>query len=353
MRRLKDLGNILGVYFFRKGIPFKVNFSITSRCNTVCSYCSIWKERPGKEMDFNQISVLIRDLARMGTKVISFGGGEPFLRSDMAEILSLCKKNRIFTTLSSNGKLVQERVAALKYLDVLNLSLDGPLDIHDQCRGAGSYKGVKEAFKIAKEAGQKVYTTTVITKYNVNDLDFILETAEEEKSMALFQPLHHTREKSGDIASLIPPISDYRRAIKKLIEQKKSGGPILSSLSYLNFLYRWKDYSYPIQCPQKNPHSICRTGQFFCHIDPQGRFTPCFNRLEGLNWLEVGAEKAFNGIRGLLNPGSCINNIQEYNFAFSLRFSTLGNLVYLKNKGCLQKEVVQTKLRNLHKCCSN
>ena len=57
-------------------------------------------------MDFKQIKELIDTLAQIGTQRISFTGGEPLMRADIGEILAVCKKNRIFTTLGSNGKLV-------------------------------------------------------------------------------------------------------------------------------------------------------------------------------------------------------------------------------------------------------
>ena len=105
-----------------------VSWSLTFLCNQRCSYCDVWKYRK-EELDLPQVEKIIDELSCLGTKWISFTGGEPLLRSDLESIIAYAKSKNIYVSVSTNGVLVPEKINILKLADKVKLILDGPEDV--------------------------------------------------------------------------------------------------------------------------------------------------------------------------------------------------------------------------------
>jgi PqqA peptide cyclase len=81
-----------------------VDLTVTWRCNSRCRYCDIWKHKKGLELSTKQFKKVIKSLKDwLGTFSSTFTGGEPLLRNDIAEIISFCSSNGIYTNIISNG----------------------------------------------------------------------------------------------------------------------------------------------------------------------------------------------------------------------------------------------------------
>jgi len=316
---LSLFGGLIKCNLFNQKIPLNVGFSITNKCNSNCIYCRIPK-RKVKELSTEQVLEIIEVLSKNGTKRIGFTGGEPLLREDIEEIIDFAHNKNIFTSLGSNGMLAEKKIDELKNLDLLVLSLDGGRKIHDTQRGIECYEKVVSAIKKAKENGINVWTVTTLTKYNLNEINFILEKAQELNFWASFQPLHHNPKLAGNTEKIMPSEKDYKNAVRKLIQAKIEGKKVANSMHYLNHLLYW---------PDSIKTTKCLAGRQFCHIDSNGDIFPCFNSMEefkALNFFENGFEKAFENLSGL-NCSSCLSaNCMEYNFIGSMNFGALMNL---------------------------
>jgi len=172
--------------------PKKVMISPTDYCNLKCKICwRLSKEEKYDELTLEQIDSLLKECKELGVKVIDFtGGGEPFLRKDIFEIMKLIKKYGLFGTLTTNGILLDEqklkKIIELQ-LDDICFSLDGhTAEINDEIRGAGVFDKVIRSIKTLNELKKEnssekpiVRIGTVITKKNYRDLDKIVELATE------------------------------------------------------------------------------------------------------------------------------------------------------------------------------
>ena len=179
IKKITHLGiSFFAAKIFRRRIPLVVGWAITDRCNQSCSYCG---RRHGdiKEISTQEAFRIIDELSRLGCLRISLTGGEPLMREDIGAIVDRIHKKGIETKINSNGALVRERIDELKNLDILCLSLEGEKDVHDAIRGAGSYDKVIEAAQCARERGIKISFATVLTKRNLDSIDFILAKAKE------------------------------------------------------------------------------------------------------------------------------------------------------------------------------
>lgn len=271
----------------KKRIPFSVNFVLTYRCNQNCLYCGCNNHKCG-EMSTAEALRLISEMASAGTRRLGFTGGEPLLREDLEELIRTSAAKGITTTINSNGSLVPERIGALKELDFLVMTLDGPPEIHDAQRGAGNFEKVMAAIRSANRAGIKTWIVCVLTRLNVEHIDFVLRTAEEEGFEIYFNPVFEYRLAAEDAGKLAPENDEYEKTIKKILRKKMDSGPILNSPAAIKALL----------CLEKTPE-ICQAGRIFCTIAPDGRAFPCYPLLEDTeapSALELGFPEAFNRI---------------------------------------------------------
>jgi len=109
-----------------------LRLAVTDRCNLRCFYCmpeAGIKYLPKKALlTFEEIERLVRILAKMGISKIRLTGGEPFVRTDLIQLIRMIKtidgiKDIHLTT---NGILTGPHIPELKELGIasVNLSLD-------------------------------------------------------------------------------------------------------------------------------------------------------------------------------------------------------------------------------------
>ncbi len=298
--------------------PLNVMLSVTDRCPSRCNYCQIPARRK-KELTLEEITGLIDQVCLMGCRRLGIWGGEPFVREDLGEIIAYASRKDLFVTLDSNGYLVPERLSWVKQLDHLILALDGDKDAHDANREAGSFERVLAAVRAAS-GKVPLWTITVLTKNNLESIDFILGTARKYNFLATFQLLHHNDSLGRNHDALKASAAEYRKAIRKLIEAKKKGAPIASSLRYLEYLERWKDYDSPRSTVRLSPLK-CWAGALYCNVDTDGSVYPCsllVDRFPAMNFLDHGFERSFAALAQ--NPcKNCLAScFTEYNYLYSL-----------------------------------
>ena len=107
-----------------------LQLNLTRRCNLACKHCySISSDRayPG-ELTTPEIFAVMDDLDAFRVPVLILSGGEPLLHPDIWEISARAKRMGFYTSLSSNGALIDEtnidRIVAMDY-DYVGISLDG------------------------------------------------------------------------------------------------------------------------------------------------------------------------------------------------------------------------------------
>lgn len=266
-------------------IPLIISWQLLNRCNRRCLYCYQW-DVVEEEMKASEVFATIDACAAMGTQVIIFSGGEPLLRNDIGPIVRHCRTRGIFTGITSNGDLVEQKIHDIRVIDMLKLSFDGPQEIHDLIRGDGSYKEVMNAIKVAKKNKINVKLNVTLTKYNVDQIPFILKKARELNVAAKFQPVNYTNALGRDINFLLPEEKKYKQAIQMLIDLKKNNSFIINSTAGLRYIYDW---------PQ--PSALkCYAGKLICCISSNGNVYPCSamrHFVKPVNCLDARFQEAF------------------------------------------------------------
>jgi radical SAM protein with 4Fe4S-binding SPASM domain len=169
---------------------FFVQLHLTEQCNLRCKHCYQQGSR-SDEMSLSEITAVIDEISDMlnGWKKIhnidftsSFNvtGGEPFLMKDFFTVLEKLKNKGFDTFILTNGTLIdRNRAETLAQLAVkgVQVSMEGPENIHDAIRGPGSFSSSITGIRHLLEAGITVTLNTTLSDMNAPCFKDIIDLA--------------------------------------------------------------------------------------------------------------------------------------------------------------------------------
>lgn len=138
--------------------PKSVDILFTSRCNLSCKYCSNSTGDIPEDLPISEWIQFIEELGRNSVLNIGIGGGEPFIRDDLTELIESIVRNRMRYTIVSNGSLITESIASFiastGRCDSIQISIDGShSQPHDVFRGKGSFHGAINGLECLRKQG--------------------------------------------------------------------------------------------------------------------------------------------------------------------------------------------------------
>ena len=167
----------------RNGPPIHLTLFVTGSCNLRCRHCFHWRaveaDLTGPSAD--QIDRLAASCARLGPLLwVSFAGGEPFLRRDLARLArSFGARGLAHLTIPTNGLVAGTATTAARLADEnpdthfsISVSFDGPPQVHDRIRQvpgghAKSARAVRELREVAAtRKNMGVGLITCVTREN-------------------------------------------------------------------------------------------------------------------------------------------------------------------------------------------
>src|SRR5437899_5959567 len=75
------------------------------RCNLACTYCNEYDDY-SKGVPLDEMKRRIDHLARLGTSIISFSGGEPLLHEDLDDLIRYIRRKGAIAGMITNGFLL-------------------------------------------------------------------------------------------------------------------------------------------------------------------------------------------------------------------------------------------------------
>ena len=106
--------------------PVLAHIIPTRRCNLSCTYCNEYDDF-SKPVPLKTMKRRVGELARLGTSIITFSGGEPLLHPELDDIIAHVRTYPIIAGLITNGYLLTaDRIKRLNRagLDHLQISVD-------------------------------------------------------------------------------------------------------------------------------------------------------------------------------------------------------------------------------------
>ena len=247
--------------------PLKISMNITKKCNLRCIQCfsssGVIKEKELTTKDFYK---LFDDMHKHGTFYICLGGGEPFTRPDLFDILAYGKKKQLAISIVSNGLLLTKEILEKLNdldLDYLWISFEGLKENHERLRGVGTFDKTLKTLELLKKYYKgRTALRMSINKYNIDEVEDLVKIGEK----------YHI-----DLIRFTP-LLEFGRA--------KNEDLCIDGKDYLKFLKnvsKIKSDKIKIVYPNQPHHKIwVGTNGFGCHcgkeaiwIDEVGVVSPC------------------------------------------------------------------------------
>ncbi len=208
-----------------------------------------------------------RKLASFGSMLVSLAGGEPFLRTDLPNIVAAIAEYHLpFVT--TNGWLVDEKIAR----DVMAAGLWGvsiSIDysdpaMHDSARGMdGAWEQAWKAVEIFSAARkydyQRVNVMGVLLDDNIDHLEDLMKMAADRNAYFMVQPYGHRKINSKKYEHRDGAVSP------RLLDMWKRNQNFLSNPVYLGKFDEFLNGGV----------SNCRAGRAFFNIDSTGDIAIC------------------------------------------------------------------------------
>jgi MoaA/NifB/PqqE/SkfB family radical SAM enzyme len=244
----------------RRKIPLFMSWNLTFKCNLRCHYCDSPNLKVS-ELATQEIIEGIDAFYKLGTRWVTFSGGEPLMRKDIGLLVNHAKNRGMQVFISTNGTLLPKRLEDIRRVDRITISLDGGPAVHNSVRGEKAWDQAHAAIDRCKEEGIPVSCTCVLSSENLHTVDELLDLANQLSVNIMFQPATKWLDSSTRPNPIAPETQAYRRAIDRLIDQKRSGARISNSLAGLRILRRYPDPT-PIRSS---------AGWVHCTIEPDGK----------------------------------------------------------------------------------
>jgi radical SAM protein with 4Fe4S-binding SPASM domain len=262
----------MGERALQLGVPFSAQLDLTYRCNEQCVHCYLDHDDHG-EMTTTEIKHLLKEMAEAGVFILTFSGGEIFLRKDFFEILECARSLTFCIKLKTNAVLIRETHAArLRDLGVESIQISiysHRPEVHDAItKVPGSLRRSIDAIRFLKSQGLKVILANVLMTENMQDYHGVRALADELGAEYTLDPT-------------ITPKMDGDRSILEL----NAGETALRQLFRDELLVgnAEKFCAPPVRREQDGQaHSAesmdslpCSAGHTACYVSPYGEFYPC------------------------------------------------------------------------------
>lgn len=261
--------------FFRKKLVH-TNLQLLYDCNFRCTICDFWKERyrDSPRLSLADCRVISEKLKTIGPQIVSIGGGEPLLHSDIVPIVQTLAQHH-FPVMICNGWYVEPALARELFragIYEISISVDycDPRK-HDRQRGReGAYEKAINALQVLNEnrvsSHQRVHMISVVMDDNLEDIEPLIQLCCKIGITYLLTLYSNSRGKKQDKSP-----AEVRDISKHLLQLKRKYKEFVALRGYLQQFSR---------AVQNGGISSCHAGRNLCNIDSQGNVSLCIDRLE-------------------------------------------------------------------------
>lgn len=166
------------------GPPMWLLAELTYRCPLHCVFCSnpVDYAAHGQELDTETWKRVFREAREAGSVQLGLSGGEPLLREDLEELVAYAHELGFYINLITSGiGLTEARARALKDagLDHIQLSFqDSTKEMNDFLSSTRTFDHKNKVAKIIKSLGYPMVLNCVMHRYNLPQVERIIEMAE-------------------------------------------------------------------------------------------------------------------------------------------------------------------------------
>lgn len=281
--------------------PFTLTYSVTAACQSRCKTCNIGlkyhedPERKKKDLSLEEIEKIFKTMKPL--YFFNVSGGEPFLRDDLPDIVSLaCNYLKPGIVHIPTNALAPQKINDLteeiiivtkKYNNgavvTVKPSIDGAGERHDEIRGVkGNFKRLLETIDLLKELEKKydsfhLELGTVVSNYNINELN---EIEDFVHSLDVGSYRNEIAEQRSEFFNIGDPITPAYEVYEELME--KFSEKIVNNIHRKKKMHKTTEalrlvyYQLVSRILKENRQVIpCYAGISNVHINYDGGVWPC------------------------------------------------------------------------------
>lgn len=266
--------------------PIYAHYGVTHRCNMQCRMCVVWKSGCKEtELTIPQVTELAGALYDAGVRMITLGGGEPFMRKDISELVNMFARKRMEIRLLTNGiGLSDDAITSVVRSGIKHVSVS--LDTLDPALEKEIYNGkdvwdeivftMKRFRELLNDPASTPIMNVCVCRSNLAELPELVQFAAQKGFYCSFVPisLSASEDTSDGFAAVAPelaiPESEFplvEKIYAQLLEMKKHGAPIANSSRFL------RDSATYIKTGVTGWK--CDAGRLYLSVSPEGNISIC------------------------------------------------------------------------------
>jgi radical SAM protein with 4Fe4S-binding SPASM domain len=261
------------------------HYGVTHRCNMRCRMCVVWHQgNKDTEMTTSQAAHLAENLQKAGILTVALGGGEPFVRKDLPEIVHSFAKRGIEVRVLTNGIGIKEsRIkevidAGLSHVSVSLDSLDPAVEqrVYNNVDVWQDIVATMRRFRAWLPKSSVPVMNVCVARNNLLELPNLVDFAAHEGFHCSFVPIaiSPSEAESDGFAAVAPELAvpaemanQVRAIYHELLERKRSGHPIANSS---RFLKDSRDFLI-----NQSSSWTCDAGRLYISVSPEGDISIC------------------------------------------------------------------------------
>lgn len=322
-------------------------------CNLDCRhcYCVEQVQHNKKLLSFEALAAIMEEARALGTEIFYFTGGEPLMREDLPELLSLATR-RAKAILFTNGTLIDEswaqKLSAFRERLIVQISIEGHQEEYNRLiRGPGALDKALEAihFLLSRQIRVGVSSTpTKLTKDSVPPLTRLLTRlrvgGREVDYHHLIMLLDWGNVKNNGSEFKLTG-EEFFRVLKGCMEAAREGKKLYGS--HLKITNQKIFEACAANGPKKD---LCGAGYSILGVDPEGFLKPCATAVNDPRF-ELGRLVDENGryrpgtLEQLWRQGAAVERLRRFSIKDPVGKKTK-DLRYFHGGGCWYNMADQT-----------
>jgi radical SAM protein with 4Fe4S-binding SPASM domain len=290
------------------GMPTDVSIITTYRCQMRCKMCDIWEHptRKNEEITAKDLEILPH------FKFANITGGEPFVRSDLEDIIEVMYTKADRIVISTSGWHTKKIIKlAERFPNIgIRVSIEGLPIMNDDLRGreGGFDRGIRSLLSLKEMGVKDIGFGQTVSNKNSHDLLPLYELSKAlgmEFATASFHNSFYFHRDDNVVTNKDEVTANFSELIERLMKENKpkSWFRAFFNLGLINYI-------------RENPRMLpCEAGTANFFIEPNGDVFPC-NGLEERYWKET------------------MGNIRECDSFEELWFGEQANMVRGKVRTC-------------------
>ena len=281
--------------------PIDVHMSVTTRCNLACPGCHISNASNFKQdIDFEAAIEIVDNLARLDIFTIALGGGEPFLYPHIFELAGYIRQQRIVPSVTTNGTLIDHRIAAQCHVFG---------NIHLSLHNLDEIGRLGTAIHNLQREGIQVGLNVLLTSQTIEHLEAIFRWAASVKIDELLL-LRFKTDMSCDAHERMEISAHQEQTLWPRVQRLSRQYKITPMFDCSLFL-ALAIHKLPKKHLQASDVNGCQGGNMYIAIDVNGDYKPCsfwpdvFGKAASLSCEEWSQSDLLNSFRGMGEEKAC------------------------------------------------